>query len=69
MNTRKKKISQILNDWDLLGFPPAGQWISDVKILVQVRNEIMHNADQTRVDVELCKKSLSAVKNLIDLLS
>jgi hypothetical protein len=66
---RRKKLSNIFNDWDQFGFPQAGPWFSDLKVLVDVRNEIMHSGDQTRIDMNLCGRSLSAVKELIGLLT
>src|SRR5205807_1708809 len=50
---RRKKLSNILNDWDQFGFPRAGPWFSDLKVLVDVRNDIMHRGDHTGVDTKL----------------
>jgi hypothetical protein len=66
---RDKTISKILDNWDQFGFPPASPWLSDLRNLNPVRNDIMHRGDDTQVDLELCKKSLAAIKNLINLLT
>ena len=62
-------MSKILANWDQFGFPPATPWLSDLKILNHVRNDIMHYGNDKQVNLELCKKSLNAVRSLIALLT
>jgi hypothetical protein len=69
MTKRKNKLSTILDNWDQFGFPPAGQWFSDLRTLIDVRNQIMHSGADKRLNLSFCKKSLSAVKSLTGLLT
>jgi hypothetical protein len=69
MTKRKNRLSMILDNWDHFGFPPAGQSFSDLRTLIDVRNQIMHSGADNRLNLSFCKKSLSAVKGLIGLLT
>jgi hypothetical protein len=68
---KKKRISELFRDWTQLGFPPVQHlsWFSDVKALVLVRNRIMHQGHDSRLTLQFCKSSASAVQQLIGLLT
>jgi hypothetical protein len=67
--SREDLLSRILDNWESIGFPSAGPWFTDLRILIQVRNRIMHAGTDDRLNIQLCAKSLIAVQELTRLLA
>jgi len=67
----KSTMSYLLGNWSRLGFPPSTHlpWFTNVEALFKVRNKIMHEGADPRVDISFCQQSLSTVEYLIKALT